>query len=165
MTFASHFPDDIQRPEVAQGINESLLAAVDEALTDSVSMVGARSAYTERFLTIIKAIDEIIADNAAGPIYSGELARALGLSVRTIHSAVLQYRGMSLHRYVRLKRLWQVRQRLLIGGISVKACALAYGFWHLSDFSRSYRALFGELPSQTLARANLKAGLGDDGVD
>ncbi|WP_254986316.1 helix-turn-helix domain-containing protein [Rhodopseudomonas palustris] len=153
-TFASRSPDDIRKPEVARGIDESLLAAVDEALADSVSIFGARSAHTERFLTVVKGIDEIISENPANPIYSGDLARALGVSVRTIHTAVLQYRGMSLHRYLRLKRLWQVRQRLLSGNISVKACALAYGFWHLSDFSRSYRTLFGELPSQTLALAH-----------
>lgn len=154
VTFASERPDDIRRADVAQGLNESLLAAADEALADSVSMLGARSAHTERFLGVVKGIDEIISENPANPIYSGELARALGVSVRTIHTAVLQYRGMSLHRYLRLKRLWQVRQRLLSGNISVKACALAYGFWHLSDFSRSYRTLFGELPSQTLALAH-----------
>ncbi|MCK1313361.1 helix-turn-helix domain-containing protein, partial [Bradyrhizobium sp. 23] len=33
---------------------------------------------------------------------------------------------------------------------SVKAVALAFGFWHLSDFSRSYCDQFGETPSQTL---------------
>ncbi|MFT4278694.1 MAG: helix-turn-helix domain-containing protein [Rhodopseudomonas sp.] len=154
MTLASHSPDDLQRPEVAQGAKESLLAAADEAFANSAFALGRRSSQAERFLGIIKSIDEIISANPASPIYSGELAGALGVSVRTLHNAVLQYRGMSLHRYLKLKRLWQVRQRLLIGNISVKACALAYGFWHLSDFSRSYRTLFGELPSQTLALAH-----------
>jgi transcriptional regulator GlxA family with amidase domain len=59
---------------------------------------------------------------------------------------------MSLHRYLRLRRLWLVRQRLLAGADSVKAVALAFGFWHLSDFSRSYRDQFGETPSETLGR-------------
>jgi AraC family ethanolamine operon transcriptional activator len=59
---------------------------------------------------------------------------------------------MSLHRYLRLRRLWLVRQRLLAGANSVKATALAMGFWHLGDFSRSYRFTFGETPSETLAR-------------
>jgi AraC-like DNA-binding protein len=58
-----------------------------------------------------------------------------------------------LHRYLRLKRLWLVRKRLLTGQISVKACALEYGFWHMGDFSRGYQAHFGETPSQTLAQA------------
>ena len=44
----------------------------------------------------------------------------------------------------------EVVSRLLAGADSVKAVALAFGFWHLSDFSRSYRDQFGETPSQTL---------------
>ena len=48
-------------------------------------------------------------------------------------------------------RFRQLRQQLLAGAPSVKTCALAYGFWHLSDFSRSYRSQFGEAPSETLA--------------
>jgi AraC family ethanolamine operon transcriptional activator len=46
-----------------------------------------------------------------------------------------------------------VRQQLLADAPSVKVAALTYGFWPLSDFFGSYRALFGELPSETLARA------------
>ena len=87
------------------------------------------------------------------PFYSGDLARQVGVSVRTMHDAVKRYRGMSLHRYLRLRRLWLVRKRLIAGSHSVKACALAFGFWHLGDFSRSYRSQFGETPSDTLARS------------
>src|SRR5258707_359789 len=43
------------------------------------------------------------------------MARKLGISVRTMHDVVRRYRGMSLHRYLRLRRLWLVRQRLLAG--------------------------------------------------
>ena len=78
---------------------------------------------------------------------------AAGANVRTLHDAILQYRGMSLHRWLRLRRLWLVRPRLLAGTHSVKAAALAFGFWHLSDFSHNYSRQFGESPSVTLARA------------
>jgi transcriptional regulator GlxA family with amidase domain len=59
---------------------------------------------------------------------------------------------MSLHRYLRLRRLWLVRKQLLTGSQSVKASALAFGFWHMGDFSASYRVQFGETPSETLAK-------------
>jgi len=35
----------------------------------------------------------------------------------------------------------------------VNTTALAFGFWHPGDFSRSYRQQFGESPSETLARS------------
>jgi len=30
---------------------------------------------------------------------------------------------------------------------------MGHGFWHLSEFAASYRAAFGELPSETLHRS------------
>jgi AraC family ethanolamine operon transcriptional activator len=63
-----------------------------------------------------------------------------------MHNVIMQYRGISLHRYLRLKRLWLVRKRLLAGSSNVKSCALAYGFWHLSEFAGSYQLQFGEAP-------------------
>ena len=35
----------------------------------------------------------------------------------------------------------------------VKSVALAHGFWHLGQFAIDYRAMYGEMPSETLARA------------
>jgi AraC family ethanolamine operon transcriptional activator len=37
----------------------------------------------------------------------------------------------------------------------VKDAVEAYGFWHLSRFSRDYKTMFGELPSETLRRSML----------
>ena len=34
---------------------------------------------------------------------------------------------------------------------SLKAIALAHGFWHMGEFRALYRDLFGETPQQTLA--------------
>src|SRR6185312_10319265 len=137
----------------AHGMRESLLAAVDAAFADVVPAKWASHANSVRQFQIFQAVREALSANIAGPIYSRDLAKQLGLSVRTIHDAVLRYRGMSLHWYLRLRRLWLVRQRLRAGTHSVKAVALAFGFWHLSDFAQSYRHQFGEPPSETLAQA------------
>ena len=71
-------------------------------------------------------------------------------------------RGMSLHQYIRLKRLWATRARLLRGGgATVATCARAQGFHHLGEFAAAYRATFHETPSDTLARGrqgNLRQG-------
>ena len=63
--------------------------------------------------------------------------------------------GMSLHHYLRAKRLWAARKQLVSGstGLTVKAAALASGFWHMGDFAKGYKTAFGETPSETLARA------------
>jgi AraC family ethanolamine operon transcriptional activator len=60
---------------------------------------------------------------------------------------------MSMHRYMRLRRLWSVRQQLLrvTSPQSIKAIALVNGFWHMGEFTALYREMFGEAPQQTLA--------------
>jgi AraC family ethanolamine operon transcriptional activator len=137
-------------PLKAAAMKESLLGAVDAAFADVVPARWTRRPNDERQFKLFQDIRALLSDDLSQPIYSEEIARKLGLSVRTLHDVVRRYRGMSLHRYLRLRRLWLVRQRLLAGADSVKAVALAFGFWHLSDFSRSYRDQFGETPSQTL---------------
>ncbi|KJC59713.1 transcriptional regulator [Bradyrhizobium sp. LTSPM299] len=132
-------------------IKESLLAAIDDAFAGIVPGEWTRRVNTTRQFKVFNQARAALAGNVAHPIYSGDLAREIGVSVRTLHDAIQRYRGMSMHRYLRLRRLWLVRQQLLGGAPSVKACALAYGFWHLSDFSRAYRSQFGESPSETLA--------------
>ena len=96
-----------------------------------------------------------VAVNAGKTLYSADVARQLGVSVRTLHNAVVAIRGMSMHRYMRLRRLWSVRQQLLRArpSQSIKAVALVNGFWHMGEFTALYRELFGETPQQTLSAA------------
>lgn len=108
----------------------------------------------ERHTAIIAELDAMVrAQSPSRPLYSKELAEQIGTSVRTLNSASVSVVGMSLHSYLRLTRLTRVRLQLSTGAFSVKAAALANGFWHLGDFSRVYCRAFGELPSQTRARA------------
>lgn len=145
----------VEAPELllkGAAMKESLLGAVDEAFESVVPARWTLGPNDERNFRMFQDVRALLSDDLSQPIYSDEIARRLGMSVRTMHDVIRRYRGMSLHRYLRLRRLWLVRRRLLAGADSVKAVALALGFWHLSDFSRSYRDQFGETPSQTLDR-------------
>jgi AraC-like DNA-binding protein len=147
------FVDTLDVAGVSAAIRESLLAAIDSAFADVVNTQWTSRADSARHFKVFRDVQAALSDNIAQPVYSGELAKQIGVSVRTMHDAVKQYRGMTLHRYLRVRRLWLVRKRLIEGSQSVKACALAFGFWHLGDFSISYRSQFGETPSETLVRS------------
>jgi AraC-like DNA-binding protein len=149
----SEFVDTSGVAGVSAAIRESLLAAIDSAFADTANTPWALGVDSTRQFKVFRDVETLLSGDIAHPLYSGELAKQVGVSVRTMHDAIKRYRGMSLHRYLRLRRLWLVRKRLIEGSQSVKACALAFGFWHLSDFSRSYRLQFGETPSETLARS------------
>jgi AraC-like DNA-binding protein len=154
---ASQNPDLSSIPGAGAGMVDSLLGVLDLAFANYLSV---KSSGRERFhqsLRALRTIDDLVDSNSLSPIYSGDVAAKLGVSVRTLSSLMLKTHGMSLHRYVRLRRLWTVRQQLLTGdpGLQIKQIALTNGFWHLGDFAAKYASRFGELPSstQTLAQS------------
>ncbi len=153
LSTAEQFDASVNANAAASAIRESLLAAIDGAFADVIPTKWASRANSARQFKIFQDIRAVLAGRLGTPVYSEELAQQVGISVRSMHDAILRYRCMSLHRYLRLRRLWLVRQQLLVGAGSVKATALAFGFWHLGDFSGSYRLQFGESPSETLARS------------
>lgn len=132
---------------------ETLLAGLDAALLPANARI-ARPGSFDKHRKLIARLDEAVEFFGSKPLYSDDLATALGVSVRTLQIAAQAVHGVSLHHYLRLKRLWSVRVQLMTGGdgTTVKAAALGNGFWHLGDFSRGYRLAFGETPSETLAR-------------
>jgi len=153
LILASHSPDTLVQPDVIESIEESILQAVDLAMAAASPASDARRLSLSHYLALVRKFDEFVAANAGKTLYSADVARQLGVSVRTLHNAVVAIRGMSMHRYMRLRRLWGVRQQLLRGASlqSIKAVALVNGFWHMGEFTASYRDLFGETPQQTLS--------------
>lgn len=73
-------------------------------------------------------------------------------SRRTLESAFKSNVNMGPATYARVMRLNSARQKLLDGdrlNDSIGDIAAEEGFWEWSRFSRYYRKLFGELPSET----------------
>lgn len=140
--------------ELTEDLEEALLHAVDETL-HAAPNPGQKQSNLTQYLALVHKLDELLSFNPSRTLYSADVARQLGASVRTLHNAVVAIRGMSLHRYVRLKRLWSVRQQLALGSSTavIKAVALANGFWHMGEFGSLYRDTFGETPQQTLVAA------------
>jgi len=155
LILASHSPDTLVQPDVIESIEESILQAVDLAMAAASPASDTRRLSLSHYLALVRKFDEFVAANAGKTLYSADVARQLGVSVRTLHNAVVAIRGMSMHRYMRLRRLWSVRQQLLRGAApqSIKAVALVNGFWHMGEFTALYRELFGETPQQTLSAA------------
>jgi AraC family ethanolamine operon transcriptional activator len=154
LALASQSPEAMALPNMTGNLEESLLQAVDRAVHAAPPLEQKR-ANLAHYVALVRSLDELLSFNVSGAVYSADVAQQLGVSVRTLHNAVVTIRGMSLHRYVRLKRLWSVRQQLALGSsaVFIKAVALANGFWHMGEFSSLYRNTFGETPQQTLAAA------------
>ena len=155
LLLASNSADLLLQSQVVDQLEESLLHAVDQALQRSSALDDGGRADLSQYLLLVRKLDEYLCDNPGKTQHSMDIARDLGVSVRTLNNAVVAIRGLTMHRYTRLRRLWHVRQQLVQGpsADALKAIALANGFWHMGEFRSLYRDLFGETPQQTLETA------------
>jgi transcriptional regulator GlxA family with amidase domain len=86
------------------------------------------------------------------PVSLASLCRLTGLSERGLRNAFYSVCGMSPTRYMLVLRLRDVRRALCEATTrtTVTAVATNYGFFELGRFAGTYRAAFGETPSDTL---------------
>jgi AraC family ethanolamine operon transcriptional activator len=115
---------------------------------------------------IVCEADAYLCANLMRSVYTAELCIAIGASASGLHEAFHAAFGISPHRYLKLRRMSLVRAMLLSRSSlwhSVKAMALSHGFWHLGQFAHDYRGIYGESPSETLARTRWRNG--NDGAE
>ncbi len=105
------------------------------------------------------AVERYVRARICAPIALEDLARAAGVSPRTLHLHWKRQYGVGPMAWLRNLRLDIARQRLRdIGDASITDVALECGFGHLGRFSAYYRERFGELPRETAAgRARISA--------
>lgn len=141
------------RTDVLLSFEERLLSTLCEALRSSARV--ALPNQSEKYRLIVRRMDQFLGYHQAQDIYLAEVAHACGTSLRTLQKATRTVRGMSASRYLRLRRLWLVRQRLASGQASMKVSDIArsHGFRHMGEFSAAYRSTFGESPSDTIVRS------------
>jgi AraC-like DNA-binding protein len=104
---------------------------------------------------VVRAAEDHALSRADDALQVTDLCRAAGVSERTLEYAFKAVMGLTPQNYLLRLRLHRVRRALLAathGSSSVSAEALKWGFWHFGEFSRAYKACFGELPSDTLRR-------------
>ena len=119
---------------------------------------GALQRRTEE-RSVMKRIGEWAADSPEETLNLLELSQIAGVSLRQVQHAFKAYTGMTPTHWLRLRRLNSAHRELLSRTpmeTTVAEVAMNWSFWHLGRFSSSYRALFEELPSETLKRSAQK---------
>jgi len=151
-SLAATDPWRLLQDSVQAGIAEDLLHLIGGiTASDAVEPISLRALH--RRVALVRRADDFMTAHLADALYSDDVQRALGVPMRTLHEAFVAVHGMSMHRFLRIRRLNLARQALRRDTVPqanlVKAAALDHGFWHLGRFAREYHALFGELPSAT----------------
>jgi AraC-like DNA-binding protein len=144
--------DPPSKEALTQQLLEDCLYILDNACV-CLDRGGLQRRAEER--AVMKRIGEWAADAPEDTLNLLELSQIAGVSLRQLQHAFKAYTGMTPTHWLRLRRLNSARRELLSRtamDTTVAEVAMHWSFWHLGRFSSSYRALFNELPSQTLAR-------------
>lgn len=105
----------------------------------------------------VRLAEEYIKNNASKAMTVNDIAREVGVAMRTLHKGFQRYRNYSVSEFLRNERLSLARQELAVAkqrNLSVTDIAYACGFVHLSKFAEAYRKKYGEKPSETLRKGN-----------
>ena len=157
-----------RRPGVFNDSEQSRTMAEVELLETILATLGpgSRLEVTRRDRTrraysqIIKAAEAHALAHVEERLYVTDMCEAASVSERTLQYAFQEIMGMTPIAYLTLLRLHRVRQELrtaTYGSTTVSIAALKWGFWHFGEFSRAYKACFGDLPSDTLKRRPAEA--------
>jgi transcriptional regulator GlxA family with amidase domain len=152
--------------DLDQFIDEELVIQLLNAVL-SDSGYNDRVNLSTRSRAITSAI-EYIEDNRYDAITVRELCKNTETSIRTLDRAFGERFGLAPKAYIRNRRLTGAKKALTKskGTDSVVEIANGWGFWHMGQFARDYRRLFGELPSETLDRRSHSkvSWFGDDRI-
>ena len=103
-----------------------------------------------------KVVDHIH-DNLSEITSVNQISANTNIPERTIRRLIQKRYDISPKTYLNRLRLNEVRKELKKekNGASIIQVASRYNFWHMGQFTKDYKLLFGELPSETLGTAKV----------
>ena len=154
-------PQALVDAEAAHGLEQQLIGILVECLT---GLVDKRVPAIGQCQNILGRFEDLLQAEPARNLRMAEICSALAVSDRQLRILCAGHLGIKPIAYIRLRRMSLVRRALGQcegnGGANVTEIARRHGFHNGGSFAASYRNLFGELPSATLARG-LRGGMAD----
>lgn len=125
-------------------------------LIDRLDDVDSSDAFASgREARLVRSAEDLMLAHLDQPLMVPELAARLGVSVRRLQYAFQRVRNASPRTMLAQLRLEGARRRLSDPheDCTVTQVAMACGVAHFGRFAAAYAARYGELPSETLSRA------------
>lgn len=147
-------PAILSHPTVQKTICSALLGHICDSIQTASDMPAPLPTYQAR-KAIVEQVRHHVLNNLHDTVTIAELCEALRTSRRTIQYCFQEVLNTNPVQYLRAIRLNNVRRELRNGNpaqMRIQDVAARWGFWHLSHFASDYRAMFGELPSDTLRK-------------
>jgi AraC family transcriptional regulator len=122
--------------------------ALEVARYDSARCMGGETHRGGLAPWRMKQLESYIYDNIGEKLTLKELALVVGLSVRHLSRAVLQAKGVSLHRWIGQCRFAEARRLLAETDLPIQEIALRCAFQNAGSFSTAFLAMSGFPPSE-----------------
>ncbi|WP_416672958.1 helix-turn-helix domain-containing protein [Egbenema bharatensis] len=149
---ATHHASFLKSPESERILFEDFLPQLVDALPPFPSRSRQALCIPRRF-DLVEQANEYMHANLQKSFTLMDLCKALNTSKRPLNYGFQEVFGISPMAYLKALRLRSVRRQLQTADPTTTVIANVahqYGFWSLGHFSRDYKTMFGELPSETL---------------
>jgi AraC-like DNA-binding protein len=143
----------LDTPLVARHLVETVAAAALEVFPNNAIVAHYDPGTGWVAPAAMRRATDYIDEHVAEPITGAEIARAAGLSARSLQAGFRTYYDTTLSDYLQRVRLERAHQELRSGGpagSSVAAIAGRWGYVSVAMFEDHYRRRFGVSPSDTL---------------
>ncbi|NET74468.1 MAG: helix-turn-helix transcriptional regulator [Sphaerospermopsis sp. SIO1G2] len=150
---AEHQPSYLQQDHVVDLVTSDFLPLLISKIPTKWNSKSSLKP-SRRTRLIAQAEQEMLA-SFEKPLTLKQLAQKLESSSSALSYGFKELFGMSPMRYLKVRRLNALRQHLKASDpeeFTVTMLANQFGFWSAGHFARDYKAMFGELPSETLCK-------------
>lgn len=147
-------PDILGKTTFRSRMEDLVIFSLIETIETSLKKCTFRKSIPASAWLVTEFRREILC-NGANAFSLTKACEKLGVAHRTLHKSISDHLGVGPLTFCRYIRLNGARKALLEAARTQKPASVAevaeeYGFWHLPRFSAYYKAMFGELPSETL---------------
>lgn len=149
---ANFEPSLLRYPQVQRAMSSAIIGHLTEVLQASNRAPLPTRSFAGRCQVVREATDYAMS-HTSEPITVADLCEKLNISRRMLNYCFQDALDLNPVHYLRSLRLNGVRRELRDpdgGGQQIRDIAAKWGFWHMPRFAAEYRALFGELPSETI---------------
>ena len=137
-----------------QAMIDHLLRLLSDSEEDALTMI--EFDLSRRRWAVVMTARALVSHPMNHAMTVDDLCAELHVTRRTLHNHFQRVVGESPADFLKAVRLNACRRRLRESDartVSVQEVAAHWGFFHMGHFSADYKAMFGELPSQTLRTA------------
>lgn len=142
-------PEKYKKEHNLRAVEQKILAALENTFTGQIGELPSLT-KGEEFALDIKSF---LLDSLVEDVTIDSLVKEFNISYKTLENSFKSLFGITPKRFLTLLRLNHARNDLVNAESSttnISDIATKWGFIHFGRFSQNYKALFNELPSETL---------------